>query len=104
MSLEVEGKNESVVHLSSSFLAGGGISIKMLHDHLTLFSPLVFFSPSANYIDFLYLTMKFMYGTSLVVQWLRCHIFNAGEQGLIPGWGIKVPHAMQPKKKIKNNV
>ena len=48
MSLEVEGKNESVVQLSFSFLAGGGISIKMLHDHLTLFSPLVFFFPQCQ--------------------------------------------------------
>ena len=58
----------------------------------------LFFFPSANYIAILYLTIKFMYGTSLVVQWLKLHIFNAGEPGLIPGWGIKIPYAMQPKK------
>ena len=36
-------------------------------------------------------------GTSLVVQWLRLHASNAGGDGLIPGWGIKIPHAMWPK-------
>ena len=36
-------------------------------------------------------------GTSLVVQWLRLHASNAGGSGLIPVWGIKIPHAMWPK-------
>ena len=29
-------------------------------------------------------------GTSLEVQWLRMHLPT---QGLIPGWGAKIPHA-----------
>ena len=39
-------------------------------------------------------------GTSLVVQWLRLCAPNAGDLGLIPGWGsrsymlqLKIPHA-----------
>ena len=45
-----------------------------------------------------------MVGTSLVVQWLRFWASNVGDAGLIPGWGIKIPHAMwcsQKKKIIK---
>ena len=34
-------------------------------------------------------------GTSLVVQWLRLQASIAGGMGLIPGWGTKIPHAMQ---------
>ena len=33
-----------------------------------------------------------MFGTFLVVQWLRVHAPNAGGQGLIPGQGTKIPH------------
>ena len=32
-------------------------------------------------------------GTSLVVQWLRLHVRNAGGLGLIPGRGTKIPHS-----------
>ena len=36
--------------------------------------------------------------TSLVGQWLRLHIANAGEVGSIPGQGPKIPHATaQPR-------
>ena len=38
-------------------------------------------------------------GTSLVVQWLRLHASNAGGMGSIPGWGTKIPHAMECGKK-----
>ena len=31
-------------------------------------------------------------GTSLVVQWVRLHVPNAGGLGSIHGGGIKVPH------------
>ena len=31
--------------------------------------------------------------TSLRVQWLRLHASNAEDVGLIPGRGIKIPHA-----------
>ena len=31
-------------------------------------------------------------GTSLVVQWLRIRLSNAGDTGSIPGQGIKIPH------------
>ena len=33
------------------------------------------------------------YRTCLVIQWLRLHAANAGDQGLIPGKGTKIPHA-----------
>ena len=33
-------------------------------------------------------------GTSLVVQRLRLYASNAGDTGLIPGWGTKIPHAV----------
>ena len=39
-------------------------------------------------------------GTSLVVQWLKLHDFNAGDMGLIPGWGTKIPHAVRHGQKI----
>ena len=41
---------------------------------------------------------------SLVVQWLRRHTFNAGGEGSISGWRIKIPHATQcgAKNKIQN--
>ena len=42
-------------------------------------------------------------GTSLVVQWLKLHDFNAGDMGLIPGWGTKIPHAVQHGQKINKN-
>ena len=29
-----------------------------------------------------------------MVQWLRLHMSNAGEDGAIPGRGTKIPHAM----------
>ena len=28
---------------------------------------------------------------------------NAGDVGLIPGYGVKIPHALGPKKKKKKN-
>ena len=34
-------------------------------------------------------------GTSLVAQWLRLHVSTAGEAGLIPGWGTRIPHVSQ---------
>ena len=39
-------------------------------------------------------------GTSLVVQWLRLFTSTAGGAGLVPGWGTKIPHALQPRKKV----
>ena len=39
-------------------------------------------------------------GTSLVVQWFRFQASKAGGMSLIPGPGIKSPHATQPKNKI----
>ena len=32
-----------------------------------------------------------VYGTSLVVQWLRLCTANAGDWGLIPGGGTEIP-------------
>ena len=37
-------------------------------------------------------------GTSLVVQKLGLRASNARGEGLIPGWGAKLPHASWPKK------
>ena len=34
-----------------------------------------------------------------MVQWLRLRYSTAGGTGSIPGRGIKIPHAMWPKKK-----
>ena len=33
--------------------------------------------------------------TSLAVPWLRFRAPSAGGAGSIPGWGIKIPHAVQ---------
>ena len=43
-----------------------------------------------------------IYGTSLVVQWLRLHASGVGGTSLIPGQGTKIPHATWRgwKKKI----
>ena len=40
--------------------------------------------------------------TSPVDQWLRPHAYNAGNMGLIPGQGTKIPHAVQCGQKVKN--
>ena len=37
-------------------------------------------------------------GTSLAVQWLRLGTSTAGGAGLIPGQGIKMPHASRPSQ------
>ena len=37
--------------------------------------------------------------TSLVVQWLGIHAFNAGDAGSIPGQRTKFPCTAQPKNK-----
>ena len=42
-----------------------------------------------------FLSIKKEAGTSLVVQWLRLSAFTAGGTGSIPGWGTKIPHAVQ---------
>ena len=38
--------------------------------------------------------------TSLVVQRLRLHAFDAGDVGSIPGLGTKIPHAVQCSQEI----
>ena len=45
------------------------------------------------------------WGTSLAVQWLRLHASTAEDIGSIPGWGIKISHAMQysQKKRLNND-
>ena len=40
-------------------------------------------------------------GTFLVVPWLRLGAPNAGGTGVIPGQGIKIPHAKKICKSIK---
>ena len=42
-------------------------------------------------------------GTSLVVQGLGLHAPNAGGEGSIPGWGIKILPAKQHSPKIKKS-
>ena len=41
--------------------------------------------------------------TYLAVWWLRLHVPNAGGTGSIPGWRIKMLHAMQHGQKQKKN-
>ena len=48
-----------------------------------------------------YLRKMFFSGTSLVVQWLRLHIFTAGSTGSIPGGRTKIPHATRHGQKKK---
>ena len=38
-----------------------------------------------------------------MVQWLRLHASDAGDVGLIPGQGTKIPHAMGRGQKEKKN-
>ena len=38
-----------------------------------------------------------------MVQWLELNDSTAGGPGSIPGWGTKIPHALQPKKKKKKD-
>ena len=38
-------------------------------------------------------------GASLAVQWLRLHASKAGDPGLTPGQGTKIPHSVARKKK-----
>ena len=40
-------------------------------------------------------------GTSLAVQGLKLHSFQAGGAHSTPGQGTKIPHAVQPKKILK---
>ena len=50
-------------------------------------------------------TQKNAEGNSLVVQWLRLCAFTAKGLGSIPGWGTKIPHAVEPgrEKKAQDN-
>ena len=47
-----------------------------------------------------------MSGTFLAVQWLRLHASTEGVTGSIPGWGSKIPQAVQcgQKKKERKSV
>ena len=40
---------------------------------------------------------------SLVVQWLRLCVSNAGDEDSIPGQGNKIPQAMWHSQKTKKN-
>ena len=40
-----------------------------------------------------FLTLKWLVGTSLVVQWLRLQASNAEDVGSIPSQGTKIPHS-----------
>ena len=41
-----------------------------------------------------------IFGNSLAVQWLGLCAFTAEGSGLIPGWGTKIPQAMQHRQKF----
>ena len=44
------------------------------------------------------------FGASLIVQWLRLPLFNAGDAGSIPDWEAKILHTLGPKNRnIKQN-
>ena len=45
----------------------------------------------------------YLWGTSLVVQWLGLCAFIAEGLGSIPGWGTKIPQAVQCGKKKEKN-
>ena len=45
-----------------------------------------------------------IYQTSLMVQWLRIHLPMQVGIGLIPHWGIKIPHAASCSQKKLNNI
>ena len=48
-----------------------------------------------------------VHGTSLAVQWLRCHASTAGDTGSIPVKGTKILHAVcgvAKKKKKKREI
>ena len=42
--------------------------------------------------------------TALVVHWLRFCAANAGDSGLIPGQGTKIPHALRRGQKMKKKI
>ena len=39
--------------------------------------------------------VKILFGTSVVVQWLRLHAFTTGGVDSTLGWGTKIPHAQK---------
>ena len=47
---------------------------------------------------------KHMWGTSLMVQWLRLRALGAGSTCSIPGWGTKILQAIQLDQKTKNKL
>ena len=44
---------------------------------------------------------RYKIGDSLVGQWLRLHVYNAGGMSSIPGWGTKISHAVRTAEKKK---
>ena len=58
-------------------------------------------------MQFFFLTLEVVLGTSLPVQWLRLHASNAegvaGDTGLSPGQGTKISQALRrdPKEKSR---
>ena len=44
--------------------------------------------------------LKWSWGTSLAVQWLRLHASNAGGVGSIPVQGSKIPYAAWRSQKL----
>ena len=53
----------------------------------------------AHFMRALKIKLRKPVGNSLVVQWLRLHAFAARNTGSVPGWGIKILCAVQPKGK-----
>lgn len=37
----------------------------------------------------------------MVVQWVRLQVFNAMDMSFIPGWGTRIPCAMENSQKKK---
>ena len=56
------------------------------------------FSTWQNFYSF---SKAVVLGTSLTVLWLRLPASNAGDLGLIPGQGTKIPHAVQHSQEKK---
>ena len=55
----------------------------------------------AHFMRALKIKLRKPVGNSLADLWIRRHASTARNTGSVPGWGIKIPCAVQPKEKIK---
>ena len=53
----------------------------------------------AHFMRVLKIKLRKPVGNSLAVPWLRLHAFTERYTGSVPGWGIKILCAVQPKGK-----